>query len=271
MNRFVGDGLDHRRPVMSQPTTDIIDLTEEAGSPVEPAVPTRGGITTSTFRRLGHPQRPVIDLEEEYGEDEPEVQRELTRDVSPDLEVLFSRARSRSAGNPTPRNGSRPRRAARPSAQNEIRRNMEEIRREMQDVSNRLGIFQSSLRPPARAPSHSQPQHHGQLHHQARHQIPNDADLLIMPDVNLEFNLPDQLDFETQGFRMGDVTQPRPQRPPPTYDPPPKARLGYTRSPNEDDVMICPICSDELGVGKTEEKRQVWVVKKCGHVSQSRS
>lgn len=59
----------------------------------------------------------------------------------------------------------------------------------------------------------------------------------------------------------------RPPPPPPTYDPPPKPRSGYSRSPKEDDVLICPNCEDELGVGKDDIKKQVWVAKKCGHVS----
>lgn len=273
MNRFVGDGLDYRRPVMSQPTNNVIDLTEESDNPSAPTVPAPNRVPIATMRRPGRPQRQIINIEEEFGDDEPQMQREHTRDTSPDLQVLFSRPysaarpRTRSAGNATPRDGSRPRRAARPSPQREMRREIEELSRGVQTTSNLLEFFQRTLRPSAQAPSHHHHHRHGHLYPQATHRMPNGADLLFT-DVNLEFHLPDQLDFETQGFRMGDVAQPRPPPPPPTYDPPPEARPGYTRTPKEDDVMVCPNCGYELGVGQTEEKRQVWVVKKCGHVSQ---
>ncbi|KAI9813564.1 MAG: hypothetical protein M1826_002477 [Phylliscum demangeonii] len=55
-----------------------------------------------------------------------------------------------------------------------------------------------------------------------------------------------------------------PGRPPePSPDP---ARAGYTRTPTEQDMVVCPNCGDELTTGETEGKRQVWFVKACGHV-----
>ncbi|KAI9796965.1 MAG: hypothetical protein M1825_006279 [Sarcosagium campestre] len=54
--------------------------------------------------------------------------------------------------------------------------------------------------------------------------------------------------------------------PPPKYEAPPAPTEGFVRSPGEDDVVVCPNCDDELGVGSTEEKRSVWFVKGCGHV-----
>ncbi|KAG6989832.1 hypothetical protein G7Y79_00063g093830 [Physcia stellaris] len=73
MNRFVGDGLDYRRPVMSQPNTNVIDLTEESSTPRTNRAATRGVISTSIPRRSGRPEHPIIDLEEEYGDDEPDT------------------------------------------------------------------------------------------------------------------------------------------------------------------------------------------------------
>ena len=79
--------------------------------------------------------------------------------------------------------------------------------------------------------------------------------------------LPGELDFSTQGFLMGDVPRPPPPPPPPpTYDAPSPPRPGFTRSPAEDDVVVCPNCEEELGIGEDESKRQVWVIKSCGHV-----
>lgn len=46
--------------------------------------------------------------------------------------------------------------------------------------------------------------------------------------------------------------------------PPPE---GWTRSPKDKEVLVCPNCDDELGVGDEEVRRQIWAVKGCGHVS----
>ena len=270
MDRFVGDGFDYRRPVTTHANPNVIDLTEDPATPRLPPPPARGHTSTSTSRRSGRPENPVIDLDEEYENDEREVQIERVRDASPEFEVLYSRPRSaarprsQSAGSAARRDGSHSRRAVRPTPQLSIQRSMADLQRGLQEATNRIGLYQSMLRPPARAPGHHHHHHEGRPHHQARHRVPNDADMLYFQEVGLDFHLPDQLDFESQGFRMGDA---RPQPPPPTYEPPPKARPGYTRSPKEDDVLICPNCNCELGVGRDDVKRQVWVVKKCGHVS----
>ena len=271
MNRFVGDGFDYRRPVMTQANPSIIDLTEESPTSRLPAPPARGETPMASSRRSGRPEHPVIDLDEEYGNDEPEIQIERIRDTSPEFEVLYSRPlsaarpRAQSTGNVARRDGSHSRRPVRATPQLSIQRSMASLRRGLlQEATNRMGIYQNMFRPPARAPGHHQHHHEGHPHQQAGHRVPNENDMLYFPGVGLDFHLPDQLDFESQGFRMGDV---RPQPPPPTYEPPPQARPGFTRSPKEDDVLICPNCNSELGVGRDEEKRQVWVVKRCGHVS----
>jgi hypothetical protein len=51
-----------------------------------------------------------------------------------------------------------------------------------------------------------------------------------------------------------------------SYSAPESAQEGFTRSPKEGNVIICPNCDDELAVGDDEVKRSVWVAK-CGHVS----
>jgi hypothetical protein len=65
---------------------------------------------------------------------------------------------------------------------------------------------------------------------------------------------------------------------------PPPARPDFTRSPKEDDIIICPSCEQELvhrkdggepvakkgGKAPTRKEREehpFWVVKECGHVS----
>ena len=74
-------------------------------------------------------------------------------------------------------------------------------------------------------------------------------------------------DYELVG--LGEPPAP-PAPEPPTYEAPEPAKDGFTRSPGEDDVVLCANCDEELGVGKTPEQRQVWFVRKCGHVSQLR-
>ena len=55
------------------------------------------------------------------------------------------------------------------------------------------------------------------------------------------------------------------QPPRPTYEAPPAAPNGFTRSPREGDVVVCPNCDHELGHGEEFDK-QIWVSKDCGHV-----
>lgn len=74
------------------------------------------------------------------------------------------------------------------------------------------------------------------------------------------------IDFEAVGFDMGMGGNRAPEPPPPTYQAPPEAPTGFTRSPQEEDVLLCPNCGDELCEGEDEVKRQVWLVKTCGHV-----
>ena len=70
----------------------------------------------------------------------------------------------------------------------------------------------------------------------------------------------------------------------PDHIPPSPAQDGFTRSPSEHDVVICPSCEEELvhkkdgedlvakkggkpPTRKEREEHPFWVVKECGHVS----
>lgn len=80
--------------------------------------------------------------------------------------------------------------------------------------------------------------------------------LTALPGADMEFGL--------AAFDLGLGMQ----RPPtPKYEPPAPAVEGFTRNPEEEEVVVCPNCGDELAMGDTEIKQQVWVVKPCGHVS----
>jgi hypothetical protein len=84
--------------------------------------------------------------------------------------------------------------------------------------------------------------------------------------VHVGFAAPGPLDFHLVAFDMG-IEPPQAPPPPPTYQAPPAASEGFTRSPEEEGPLICPNCEEELCVGEDEVKRQVWIVKSCGHVS----
>ena len=69
------------------------------------------------------------------------------------------------------------------------------------------------------------------------------------------------------------------------FVPPPPAQDGFTRSPKEDDVIVCPGCDEELQVDPADEpgpekkpsarkkskadraEHPFWVLRDCGHVS----
>lgn len=85
------------------------------------------------------------------------------------------------------------------------------------------------------------------------------------PRIRLGAFVAPVMDFDTIGFELGPRLREAPA-PPPTYEAPPKAPEGFTRSPQEEGALICPNCEEELCVGDDDVKRQVWIVKGCGHV-----
>lgn len=72
------------------------------------------------------------------------------------------------------------------------------------------------------------------------------------------------MDYDEVAFDLG-MGGNRPASP--EYKAPEEAKEGFTRSPREEDEIVCPNCGDELAVGDGDLKQQVWVVKSCGHVS----
>ena len=73
------------------------------------------------------------------------------------------------------------------------------------------------------------------------------------------------MDYDETGFDLGIIGGNQP--PIPKYEPPEPPAAGFTRTPAEDEVVVCPNCGDELAMGVTEKKQEVWVIKSCGHVS----
>ncbi|KAJ4400855.1 hypothetical protein N0V91_008364 [Didymella pomorum] len=73
------------------------------------------------------------------------------------------------------------------------------------------------------------------------------------------------LNFGMVGFDLG-YGGPREEPPPPTYEAPLPPPEGFTRSPEEDEVLVCPNCDSELCKGDDDVKKQVWIAKQCGHI-----
>ena len=284
--RYPGDGLDCRIPIMSVPTQEIIDLTDDPSSPRGTRMfPLSPYVPSSTTVRHSRPPRRVRDVISLDDIDDPVgMEANHARSGSPEIEVLYARSRPASARQrPPPSNPEvQPRvsRLDRPLGDLELE-NLEGTSNEI-NVADWRTRFQQTPHAPM-------PHAHGNLRREwarfhdfyrgNRQQFPHgpllhgESDLgddVMFMATGPQIDLPGSLDFARQGFAMGPVVQaeppPPPPAPPPTYNAPPAPRLGYSRSPKEDDVLICPNCEDELGVGKDDIKRQVWVAKKCGHV-----
>ncbi|KAK5704021.1 hypothetical protein LTR97_003034 [Elasticomyces elasticus] len=75
--------------------------------------------------------------------------------------------------------------------------------------------------------------------------------------------MPGAMMYEDPGFDLGLQGGNRPASP--KYEPPLSPGVGFTRNPSEDEVVVCPNCGDELAVGESDDKQEVWVVKTCGH------
>jgi hypothetical protein len=72
-------------------------------------------------------------------------------------------------------------------------------------------------------------------------------------------------DYQRPAFDLGMDGGNRPASP--KYEPPKDAAPGFTRTPGEDEVVVCPNCGDELATGSDEMKQELWVIRACGHVS----
>ena len=49
------------------------------------------------------------------------------------------------------------------------------------------------------------------------------------------------------------------------YEAPRPANMGFTRTPKQDDTIVCPSCDVELGVSEDAIQKQIWVIRQCGH------
>ena len=75
------------------------------------------------------------------------------------------------------------------------------------------------------------------------------------------------MNYSATGFQIGGLFVEDEAPRAPAYQAPPDPNDGFTRSPAKTEEVVCPACGDPLAHGASDEKRQVWVVKACGHVS----
>ena len=249
-------GFDLRRPIMSQPTQQFIDLTEDTSSPPQTHIMSRAPTQNSDSTTANRPprfDRNIINIDDQ--EDAPGID---LREESPEIQFLTSRPRSRSL-----------------SAAGRLARRRPELASASRSPGRRPPV---PIRVTARERnSHQVPGFADALHslqfprpYHSNFGVAHGDELVGIegnfPNARGIFQVPENLNFLQAGFNYEQPSRPQQQPRLPTYDPPPPAQRGFTRSPNDDDILVCPHCDDELGVGNEEVKRQVWVVKACGHV-----
>lgn len=298
MNRFAGDGLDFRRPLSSTSTpideTAVIDLTTDS-EPIRPSFSESGSQTPipTSHMRSTRPRFPhdIIDLADDNDDLYSTNYSPPTTDPtpqppnrSPEIQFLSSRRL------PVPQ------REAGPPYSLYQGRDIEDDEVEITGETRRVGV--NTLPPFAHRPSTgsratitstgtrrpglgvgggylTQALHRNGFHFaqrllgpETRHPGPPYFQVNRVP-TPLTFNGPGAMDFQTVGFSIGpnDDDEDRENAPPVTYEKPSPAPEGFTRSPKEDEVLVCPNCGDELCDGESDVKKQVWVLKACGHVS----
>ena len=237
---------------MSQSTQQVIDLTEDRSSPVA------AHVVSSTFSHIeGHrtAQRPPRFDRDIISIDDQEDEAVDLREDSPEIQFLTSRPRSPSLS--TTRHA----------------RNHSTLRQRRHTPATRSPVRrpQVSLRiTGAPVEAHGHPNAAWLFHPLAAHvnahtPLPHEDELVEWEIPGGNFEVP-HLNYHVPAFDLEQPARRQPQPRLPTYDPPAAAPEGFTRTPKEDDVLVCPNCDDELGLGDDEVKRQVWVVKACGHV-----
>jgi len=278
--RFAGDGFDYRRPAPTGPTepaaVNIIDLTDDDAGPSGAPSQAQHPIRVARPPRFG---REIIALDEPDGNDggragapeSPEIQFVSSRRIEPSRRsspILFEhngqeedeveflrerplpesrRRRNMDVGLITSLLDAPGVRAHVPHLRQQIERRARVVNNHARQMERMEQLFESSRN--RGTAFHIPPRRRGHLHIG-----------FIAPTMN----------FTAVGFDLGlqfdeDIAADAPAAPP-TYNAPDKAPDGFTRSPQEDGVLICPNCGDELCVGDSDQKRQVWIVKSCGHV-----
>jgi hypothetical protein len=278
--------VDLRRPVtrppMADPAPDVIDLTTD-DEDSDFAVRTRGPLRLPSLHapQTGPRRLPVMRTEEvitvDLGGSETD-RGPPRRRSSPEIEIVSARTVPRSERPTTVArddNGQQARRGAGVARMgnlwNFLRGNptdealdtftQERRRQNVQTDRQRREEFVNVIRDAAADRGRRRALPYG-LHQEwvlhAGRIDPMDEDFELSDDIPM----PAMMDFVATGFAIG----PNARNASPPYIEPSPPTEGFIKSTEEDDIVICPNCSDELGVGLDTLKRQVWVAKACGHV-----
>ncbi|KAK5951273.1 hypothetical protein OHC33_007691 [Knufia fluminis] len=285
--RFVGDGLDFRRPTSSAMAQaqeqDAVDLTldedsddggDSIGLDYSPwsnsidlsrdtsAVPSQPAIDRV---RINLPPRPNQSQQPEMQSQSrtaPEV-IELSDSEDDDVQIVGERQAPRRPVLPSPREIDRVLRTPPP----ELRRsNAQTFADTLRSLPSFFGLGRPDLRQPPAGPypGRSILDHARAVLQQGVPPSPlnmgtyDDIDGLEEYDnITMDYGAPA---FVIEDPGADDVVVE-------DYKPPTAAREGFTKDIDEEgDVLVCVGCEDELAAGDDEVKAQVWVSKKCGHV-----
>lgn len=276
---------------MSTPRQEVIDLTGDAGSPSS---------RLSGIRQYGRPGfQPHARISRTPPLPPPPIPDVISIDDhddtpgghvnagSPEVELLFTRTLLPTMMPHSRPYGARPPLSGRPASPPPMRSAISYSQStggqpswaEWRNQGQRRHRFDAPLLPEDMYPQRHRrpegfprgPHSHTPSHIQTRiiGDLFQNRDSMFMNGVP-DIELPGGLNFTAQGFVMNTGNQAavnaRARPPPPTYEPPSPPRAGYTRDPREEDILLCPNCEEELGVGGNDTKKQVWVIKRCGHV-----
>ncbi|KAF2658889.1 hypothetical protein K491DRAFT_776001 [Lophiostoma macrostomum CBS 122681] len=261
--RFPGDGFDFRRPVsLSRSDSQlVIDLTLEDAAPALPTAPDNRQPAPARPQRPPRFSRDIIAVSDDEDEEERDSEQEPARIPSDSPEIEFIRARRIEPQHqgPAPQHGNNPDEddvqivgenvlPGEPHDIGAILANQEYLQRQIRAVQ--------AMRRAQQAHVGMRLRHHQIMHPAAPPRGRPRA------HVHVGFIAPN-LDFDMVGFDVGR----RPASPPraPTYNAPDPAPEGFTRTPG-DEAFVCPNCEEELCIGDSDVKRQVWIAKQCGHM-----
>ena len=286
-HRYVGDGLDYRRPAMSadqqRPHPPIIDLTESDDLPVlesrqtSPYSSLISSLSPDPARRAAQQTRPPS-----HSRDDPEV-IELDSDIlhedqhqtnshgplptlnrqesSSDVEFVGARVVNNEllelpALHPH-------RRLPTPPVMRQGIGLGGFVRRTRDAMLNIGGHIAPAIYRQARLPLNPLP---GAVEALRVIGEPPNYDNVAMNYRNPAFHLDARSSDAERGETNRSSTPPEIVDPDPYKEPVP-ADTGYSRNLKKDDVVVCPSCGKELGQGDDDQEQQIWIAKQCGHVS----
>jgi hypothetical protein len=268
--RYPGDGLDYRRPAQS---ANIIDLTHEEAGPS--AAPSDQQQNRPRPNRPPRFERDILDVIDVDAEDTQEATN--LGPTSPEIEFVGSRRiepargmEGRSPGGSSLDEDGVEFVRANPLPEHVRRQNgIEFVNRMLQTAAGHH--LQAQIDRQYRITSTAERQRQATIDNvTARmhngHRAPQPPPRR-RTNIHVGFIRPNN-NYGMVGFDMGfGSSEPdEPVQRPPTYTAPPPAPEGFTRSPQENDALICPNCGEELCTGDSDLKKQVWMVKGCGHV-----